>query len=412
MAATLTTGAGPGLHGERALPAERRAVVLISSAHLISHFYQLAIIPLFGLLKTQLGVSFVQLGLGLTIFNVVSVLAQTPTGFLVDRIGSRRLLIAALVLGGAAFASFALSPTYPMLLAVMAVVGLANAVYHPADYDLLNAIVAPSRVGRAFSYHTFSGFIGSAIAPPLMFWLGTAYGATLALTVAGAIGMAVAVPLMFARRLETHRDGRDASAAPPKLSVRELLTPAILSLTLFFTMLSLSQIGIQSFAIVALNALYHIPVGLASAGLTAFLAGIALGVLGGGIVADKTARHADVAVAGFACCALITFAVGAFDLGGYAIAALLGLAGVCSGLIAPSRDMLVRQAAPPGAMGRTFGIVTTGFNIGGTIGPMLYGFLMDRGEPRAVFYTGAALMLVTAALPLVFAARQPSAKSS
>jgi MFS family permease len=181
---------------------------------------------------------------------------------------------------------------------------------------------------------------------------------------------------------------------------------------LFFTLLSLSQIGIQSFSIVALNALYHIPVGLASAALTAFLAGIALGVLGGGIVADKTARHADVAVAGFACCGLLTFAVGTFDLGGYAIAALLGLAGFCSGLIAPSRDMLVRGAAPPGAMGRTFGIVTTGFNIGGTIGPMLYGFLMDRGQPREVFYAGAALMLVTAALPLVFAARHPSANNS
>jgi predicted MFS family arabinose efflux permease len=411
MAATLTAEAG-GVHGERARPAERRAVWLISSAHLISHFFQLAIIPLFGLLKTQLGVSYVQLGLGLTVFNVVSVLAQTPTGFLVDRIGSRRLLIGALVLGGGAFASFALLPTYPMLLAVMAVVGLANAVYHPADYDLLNAIVAPSRVGRAFSYHTFSGFVGSAIAPPLMFWLGTSYGATFALVVAGAIGVAVAIPLLFARKLETHREGRSAAGAAPKLGARELLTPAILSLTLFFTLLSLSQIGIQSFSIVALNALYHIPVGLASAALTAFLAGIALGVLGGGIVADKTARHADVAVAGFACCGLLTFAVGTFDLGGYAIAALLGLAGFCSGLIAPSRDMLVRGAAPPGAMGRTFGIVTTGFNIGGTIGPMLYGFLMDRGQPREVFYAGAALMLVTAALPLVFAARHPSANNS
>jgi MFS family permease len=411
MAATLTAEAG-GVQAERALPAERRAVWLISSAHLISHFFQLAVIPLFGLLKTELGVSYVQLGLGLTVFNVVSVLAQTPTGFLVDRIGSRRLLIAALVLGGAAFASFALLPSYPMLLAVMAVVGLANAVYHPADYDLLNAIVAPSRVGRAFSYHTFSGFVGSAIAPPLMFWLGTSFGAPFALAVAGAIGIAVAIPLMFARRLETHRDGRTAAAAPPKVGARELLTPAILSLTLFFTMLSLSQIGIQSFAIVALNALYHIPVGLASAGLTAFLAGIALGVLAGGVVADKTKRHADVAVAGFACCGVLTLAIGTFDLGGYAIAALLGLAGFCSGLIAPSRDMLVRQSAPPGAMGRTFGIVTTGFNIGGTIGPMLYGFLMDSGRPREVFYAGAALMFVTAVLPLVFPARHPAASNS
>ena len=46
-------------------------------------------------------------------------------------------------------------------------------------------------------------------------------------------------------------------------------------------------------------------------------------------------------------------------------------------MIMPSRDMLVRAAAPPGAMGRAFGIVTTGFSIGGTVGPMLFGWIMD-----------------------------------
>ena len=52
----------------------------------------------------------------------------------------------------------------------------------------------------------------------------------------------------------------------------------------------------------------------------------------------------------------------------------------------PSRDMLVRAAAPPGAVGRTFGVVTTGFNFAGMLGPLMFGYIMDQGAPRWVFY--------------------------
>jgi FSR family fosmidomycin resistance protein-like MFS transporter len=135
-----------------------------------------------------------------------------------------------------------------------------------------------------------------------------------------------------------------------------------------------------------------------------FLVGIALGILGGGVIADKTTRHENVAIGGFACCAVVTLVIGLFALNGYVAVLLLGLAGFCSGLIMPSRDMLVRKAAPPGAIGRTFGIVTTGFNIGGAIGPMAFGLLLDRGLPRSIFYVSAVLMVVTASLPALLEA--------
>lgn len=397
--ATTIAAQGPGTIDGATIGTERRAIWFVSSAHMVSHFYILALAPLFPLLKTFLGVSFIQLGLALTVFNTVSVLAQTPIGFLTDRLGSRKLLIAALLLGGLAFISFAFVPTYAWLLGVMVLVGLANAVYHPADYDLLHAAVAPPRVGRAFSYHTFSGYVGFGLAPPVLIWSGTTFGVQAAFVVAGAVGLIAAIPLLFATELD-RRPGdakHDAATAPPA-SLRSLLTPAILSLTLWFTLLALSTSGIQNFSIVALNALYAIPLGMASAALTAFLIGSAVGVLIGGHIADKTLHHAEVASAGFLAFAILTVAVGTFNAGAYGITALLALAGVCAGLIQPSRDMLVRRAAPPGGMGRTFGIVTTGFSIGGMVGPMFYGVLMDHALVRSVYYVSAAFMLLTVAL--------------
>ncbi|HEY5340704.1 MAG TPA: MFS transporter [Candidatus Aquilonibacter sp.] len=397
-----TTTIGPRTSGRPTLThgQEQKAVSLVSGAHLVSHFNQLAVIPLFPLLHERLGVNFIQLGLALTVFNVVSVVAQTPAGVLVDRLGARRLLIAALLIGGIAFVGLGVVATYATLLGAMALLGLANSVYHPADYDLLHAAVRDDRVGRAFSYHTFSGYVGSGMAPPLMLWVATAFGMNVAFIAAGCFGIAVAMPLVFASQLD-RRPAASTAAAGPSTGMRALLTPAILGFTLFFSMLSLSTSGIQNFSIVALHKIDNIALSLANIGLTMFLIGIAFGVLAGGVIADKTTRHEAVAIGGFVCCALVTLGIGVFDLNGYVSVLMLGLAGFCSGLIMPSRDMLVRKVAPPGAMGRTFGIVTTGFNIGGAIGPMAFGFLLDRDMPRSIFYVSAALMVVTAVIPLL-----------
>jgi len=390
--------------GRRARGGELQAVGLVSAAHFVAHFHMLVLPPLFPFLKQQFGVGFVELGLALTVGSLASVAAQLPMGYLADRWGSRKLLIAALCVGGVAVAAVGFVHSYAWLLAAVALIGIANAIYHPADYAILSARIAPARIGRAFSVHTFAGMFGGAIAPATMLVLAMTVGISAALILAGLVGVLVAVPLACARSVEAELGQARAPAARiPDENRRRAgaFTPAIFGLTVFFVLLSLSTSGINNFSVVALMGGYGVPFSTANLALTAFLTASAFGVLGGGLVADMTRRHADVAAAGFALTAVIVLVIGAVGLAPALLMLAMGAAGFLSGMIMPSRDMLVRAAAPAGAIGRAFGLVSIGLSVGGMIGPMLFGWIMDLGAPRWVFGASVVFMLLTVALALI-----------
>jgi MFS family permease len=379
---------------------ELHTLAVVSGAHLVSHLHLMVLPVLLHLLKERTDVGFFELGLALTTFNVVSGLTQAPMGFLVDRIGARTVLIAGLLLGGFAFASMALTGSYAWLIVAALLAGLANCVYHPADYAILNDSISERRIGRAFSIHTFAGFAGGAIAPPLLLGLAAWAGLASSLVAAGAIAWVVAAVVFLIPAAPGTRHAR-ATPAAGEHGIRQVLTPTVLGLSLFFTLLALSGSAMSSFSIVALMAGHGISSGAATAALTAYLATAAAGVLAGGPLADRTGRHGDVAAAGFALSALIALAIAVAPLPVPVLVAAMGATGFLFGVIQPSRDMLVRKAAPPGAAGRVFGIVSTGFNIGGIVGPLLFGWLMDRGAPRAIFGVAVAFMTVTAVLALL-----------
>ena len=377
---------------------EYRAIALVSAAHFANHFQNLALPPLFPFLKQQLGIGFVELGFALTVANILSVAAQLPVGFLVDRLGSRRMLIAALAVSGLAYAAFGLTLSYPCLLVAMGFVGLANSAFHPADYAILSAVIPSARLGRAFSLHTFAGFFGNAIAPMTMLALAAWVGIGYALLVAGAIAVVAAVPLGLAHGVDSAAQRARATqpGAAERGGLTAILTPTIIGLTGFFALLSLSGSGISNFSVVALTSAYGIPLSAANLALTAYLAAQALGVLAGGFVADMTRRHAEVAAGGYAVNACIVLLIGTAGFGAAPLVTAMAAAGFLGGLIMPSRDMLVRAAAPAGAVGRTFGVVTTGFNFAGMLGPLMFGYIMDRGAPRWVFLASMIFMTITA----------------
>jgi MFS transporter, FSR family, fosmidomycin resistance protein len=399
----MTTEALTMQGGERGRSGEYRAITLVSAAHFVNHFQGMVLPPLFPLLALTLGIGFLDLGLALTVASVVAVTVQLPVGFLVDRLGSRHMLVLALLVGGSAFMLFGLTLSYPWLLLAMGFLGLANSVFHPADYAILSDVIPSARLGRAFSIHTFSGFLGSAVAPITMLAIAAAIGLGPAMMTVGGLAFAVAVPLGLAHGVDSvgqRRHLAQPGSAGGFRGLTSILTPTILGLTGFFALMSLSGSGISNFSVVALTSAFGTPLSVASLGLTAYLSAQALGVLAGGFIADLTRRHAEVAAVGYAVNACIVLGIGTLGLEPVVLVVAMSCAGLLSGMIMPSRDMLVRAAAPAGAIGRTFGLVTSGFGIGGMVGPLMFGFAMDHGAPQWVFGISVILMIAVSIVAL------------
>ena len=378
---------------------DARIIPLVCAAHFVSHFYILVLPPLFPFIRDFYNVSYTQLGLALTAFNITTALCQTPAGFLVDRIGARSVLVSGLVLGAACLAIVGLFPSFWLLVAMFALLGVANGVYHPADYAILSQLVSNERASQAFSLHIFAGFLGTAVTPATMLILQQSLGWQGAFLAASVMGLVVAIPFLLqpAALFESPpKPVRPASEAPKddKAGWSLLLSGPILLNLLFFVMITFSTTGVQNYSVVALNEAYGTPIGIANTALTANLMLSAFGVLAGGLLAARIGRPEWIAAGSFLGIALTGAVIGIADFGIVVLMIAMSLNGFVNGLMQPSRDMIVRAVTPDGQFGKVFGFVTTGFNIGGIIAPLLFGYVMDAGHPRWVFFLVCGLSLL------------------
>jgi MFS family permease len=369
---------------------------LVGVAHLISHFSQLLLAPLFPWLKAEFNVSYAQLGFLMTVFFVVSCAVQAASGFVVDKFGPRPVLFAGLALIGVAAFGYALSTSYWMLAAAAVIGGAGNGVFHPVNYTLINRKVSPLRLGHAYSVHGITGSLGWALAPAMLVPLAFAYSWRVALMAAGVLTFAVLALQVLNRdklTLPVVASSRNTTDADSHFGFLKI--PAVWMCFAFFFWYAAVLSVIQTFAPTAAQRLHDVPLQWVATCLTIYMLGSAGGMLFGGFLVTDAQRSERVVGLGFGIAAALALLLAVGTLAAWTVPVLFGLMGFASGMAGPSRDLLVKRSTPENASGRVYGVVYAGLDIGQALAPLLFGLLMDKGQYRSVLF---GLMLLQAVL--------------
>ena len=369
-----------------------RIIGLIGTAHAFSHFFQLALPPLFPLLRADFDVSWTMLGLLVGVFYAASGLMQFAAGFAVDRFGARPVLLGGLALlaGGTVLAG--LAPGVYWLFPIVALMGVGNGVFHPCDFAILNANVAQRRLSHAYSTHGVGGSLGYALSPIVSYALAAAFNWRVSLALMGLAGLVALAVLAHQRTYLTSHRAVDARSHSLSGSMGLFLQPAILLCFGYFVIQTMASVGLQTFLPSALNSGFAVPLVLAATAVTAYLLGSTGGIIAGGFLAARTERHDIVAAAGLLAGATLLAMVAFAGVSGAMVVPTFALIGFVMGSTGPSRDLIVRNATPKGAAGRVYGFVYSGLDLGAMIGPVWFGVMLDHGMGREMFYVVAVLL--------------------
>lgn len=387
-----TTTAAPVPADKAGLRQDAHVIGLVGIAHLVSHFSQLLLAPLFPWLKDDFGVGYAELGFLMTLFFVTSCAVQAAAGFVVDRFGPRPVLFGGLALLGLAAFGYAASTEYWMLAAFSVVAGVGNGVFHPVDYTLLNRKVSAARLGHGYSVHGITGSLGWAVAPAMLVPIAIATSWRTALVCAGIFAFAVLALLLLNRdKLALPAAPKAKAGAGDDSSLGFLRIPAVWMCFAFFFFYAVALGIVQVFAPGAARELHAVPVALAALCLTVYMVCSALAMVAGGfLVADPTRCEKLVAL-GFGFAACVALALALTHPPAWMVPVLFGLMGLGAGIAGPSRDMIVKRATPANASGRVYGVVYSGLDIGQALAPLVFGPLMDGHHYTSVF-VGLALV--------------------
>jgi MFS transporter, FSR family, fosmidomycin resistance protein len=380
-----------------ALSRSTRVNLLISNGHFLSHFYVLCLPPVFLAWQKAFDVSFAELGLTVALMSGTTALLQTPVGFLVDRHGARPYLVGGALLMSLSVAAMGFATSFWQILALATLSGVGNSVIHPADYAILSGSVDKERMGRSFAMHTFSGNLGFSAAPPVMALLMVAIGWRASLMLVGLLGVPVVASILLQSGILSDQVRHEAGHFGPAPSGRELLlSRTMLLFFAFFLLGSMAGAGVQAWLITVLHAVKGLTLEIASTTLTGYMAGSTIGVLVGGWFADTYKRHIMVFAAVLTTVsAVLTLSVEWVTVPGVAVIALMFGSGLALGASRTPRDVMLKDAAPPGQVGKVFGFVSAGLPLGSALTPVPFGFLIDRGHPELILVFVAVLLMAS-----------------
>ncbi len=384
-------------------------ISLLGLLHSSSHFFQLIIPTLFVYLSQDYGYDYVRLGFLVSCFYVVSGLGQASSGFIVDRIGPAPVLFFGLGAFVVSACLLALAPNYSVLMMAAIIGGMGNSVFHPVDYTIINHRVSAARLGHAYSVHGFTGYLGWATTPLFITVLASAYGWRFAVMMA-AVLMGVMLLLSIWRR-DLWGEGPQASSAQTEASNPSIgatclfliRQPALWGAFLFFAFSSTALSAIQNYSIPLLSSVYGLTQVVAGSTLSAYMVAAALGMIAGGFLVGAS-KKTELTVFIMLCLAgvcMLLLALNVVDASWAIVLVVLG--GVCSGVAAPSRDMLIRNVTPKGATGSVYGLVYCGMDVGAAIAPVVFGQLVDAHFDKGPWYGGAVAFVISAVLAVFVA---------
>ncbi len=380
-----------------ALSRSTRVNLLIGTGHFLSHFYVLCLPPMFLVWQKAFGVSFASLGLTVALMSGTTALLQTPVGFLVDKHGARRFLVGGALLMSLSVAAMGLVTAFWQILVLAVLSGVGNSVIHPADYAILSGSVDKERMGRSFALHTFSGNLGFSAGAPVIALLMLAIGWRESLLLVGLLGVPVVGAILMQSRILSDQGPQAPKHAGPALTGRQLLlTRPMLLFFGFFALGACAGAGVQAWLITVLHAVKGLDLAVASSALTGYMVGSTGGTLVGGWFADRYKAHIlPFAIILTTASAGLILAVGVLPMPGLLTIALVFLSGLALGASRTPRDVMVKDAAPPGQIGKVFGFVSAGLPLGSAVTPVPFGFLIDRGHPELVLVLVSIILLLS-----------------
>jgi len=380
-----------------ALSRSTRVNILIGNGHFLSHFYVLCLPPMFLAWQGAFDVSFAELGLAIALMSGTTALLQTPVGFMVDRYGARLFLIGGTLLMCLSIAAMGLATSFWQILLLAVLSGTGNSVVHPADYAILSGSVDKERMGRAFALHTFSGNLGFSAGPPVTALLMATIGWRETLLTVGLVGVPVVLAIVLQSRILKDQVRVEPRHASQRLTGRALLTSrTMLLFFLFFMFGAMAGGGVQSWLVTVLHTVKGIELEVAAMALTAYMLGSTCGVLVGGWSADYLKHWILPFVVAFTTLSAGTILViNWLPLPGVGVIGLTFLSGLALGASRTPRDVMLKDAAPPGQIGKVFGFVSAGLPLGSAITPVPFGFLIDHGRPELVLVLVAGILMVS-----------------
>ena len=355
---------------ERARP-DLRLLALLALGHCVIDANQGALPAMLPFLKAALGLTYAATGVIVLTATVASSLIQPAFGYLADQTSRRWLLPASVLCCAVGFGLTGLAPSYPALLALVVVMGVGAASYHPEGYRTATA-VAGARKATGVSVFSTGGNIGIALGPVVIAALVTAFGP------AGSVwmvlpGLLVAGLFMAALpRLSVPAPARTVAAGAAGRG--ETMVGAMALLVGVIALRSWTQIGFTTFVPFYYLEVLHGDPRLVGVMLTVFYGAGAAGTLVAGPIADRVGPRRYV-VSVFLLVA--PFALGVPFASGpvlFVLLAVLGFVMVSTFTV----SVVLGQAYLPRHPGMASGLVV-GFATGaGGLGASALGWVADQ----------------------------------